>query len=117
MKQIYNKPHLSNHLKTHLVPTVKIKIEYLGHVRNLLNTKRQEEIEINEDSTMQDLLNTLAKKHGELFKKAIYEPGSPDLKANFIATVNGHLLNQLQGISTKLKNNDKVTIMPIVSGG
>ncbi len=96
---------------------MKIKIEYLGHVRNLLNTKRQEEIELDGNSTIQDLLNTLAKKHGEPFKKTIYEPGSPDLKANFIATVNGHLLNQLSGINTKLKNNDKVTIMPIVSGG
>jgi molybdopterin converting factor small subunit len=34
-----------------------------------------------------------------------------------MATVNGHLLNQLKGINTKLKNNDNVTIMPIVSGG
>jgi MoaD family protein len=99
------------------VPTVKIKIEYLGHVRNLLNTTRQEEIELDENSTIQDLLNTLAKKHGEPFKKTIYEPGSSDLKANFMATVNGHLLNQLKGINTKVKNDDKVTIMPIVSGG
>jgi MoaD family protein len=99
------------------VPTVKIKIEYLGHVRNLLNTTRKEETELNENSTIQDLLNTLAKKHGEPFKKAIYEPGSSDLKANFIATLNGHLLNQLKGVNTKLKNNDNVTIMPIVSGG
>jgi len=104
-------------LKTLSVPTVKIKIEYLGHVRNLLNTKRQEEIEINENSTIQDLLNILSEKHGEPFKKAIYEPGSQDLKANFMATVNGHLLNQLKGINTKLKNDDNVTIMPIVSGG
>jgi MoaD family protein len=99
------------------VPTVKIKIEYLGHVRNILNTKRQEEIELNENSTIQDLLNTLAEKHGELFKKTIYEPNSPDLKANFIATVDGQLLSQLNGVNTKLKNNDKIIIMPIVSGG
>ena len=96
---------------------MKIKIEYLGHVRNLLNTKRQEEIEINENSTIQDLLNTLANKYGEPFQKAIYEPGTNDLKANFIATVNGHLLNQLKGVNTKLKNDDNITIMPIVSGG
>lgn len=104
-------------MKTRPVPTVKIKIEYLGHVRNLLNTKRQEEIELDEDSTIQDLLNILSKKHGEPFKKNIYEPSSSDLKANFIATVNGHLLNQLKGVNTKLKNDDNVTIMPIVSGG
>ncbi len=99
------------------MPTVKIKIEYLGHVRNLLNTQRQEEIELNENSTIQDLLTILANKYGEPFKKAIYEPGSTDLKTNFMATVNGHLLNQLKGVNTKLKNGDNVTIMPVVSGG
>ena len=99
------------------MPTVKIKIEYLGHVRNLLNKQRQEEIELNENSTIQDLLTILANKYGEPFKKAIYEPGTTDLKTNFMATVNGHLLNQLKGVNTKLKNGDNVTIMPVVSGG
>ena len=51
------------------------------------------------------------------FLKAVYESGSSDLKANFMATVNGFLLNQLQGVETKLKNGDHVTLMPVVSGG
>ena len=96
---------------------MKVKIEYLGHVRTILNTQRQQQIELEEDSTIQDLLTKLADNYGDPFKKAIFEPGNPDLKANFIATVNGHLLNQLNGINTKLQNNDKIAIMPIVSGG
>jgi len=31
--------------------------------------------------------------------------------------VNGYLLNQLDGVQTKLKNRDHVVLMPIVSGG
>jgi MoaD family protein len=100
-----------------LVLTVKIQIEYLGHVRNLLNTKRQEEIELNENATVQDLLTILVTKYGEPFKETIYQPGSMDLRTNFMATVNGHLLNQLKGVNTKLQVGDKVTIMPVVSGG
>jgi MoaD family protein len=99
------------------VHKLKIKLEYLGHVTNMTGNARAEEIAIKNDSSVVDLLNTLAQKYGEPFKKAVYEPGFPDLKSNYIATVNGQLLNQLNGINTKLKDGDHLTIMPIVSGG
>jgi molybdopterin converting factor small subunit len=59
----------------------------------------------------------LTKQYGEPFKKAIYEPKGTDVKPNYIITVNGYLLNQLKGLETKLKNNDRVVLLPIVSGG
>jgi molybdopterin converting factor small subunit len=34
-----------------------------------------------------------------------------------MATVNGFLLNQLKGVETKLKDGDRVILMPVVSGG
>lgn len=97
--------------------TLKIKLDYLGHVTNLTGNLRTEEITVKNDSSVVDLLNTLTLKYGEPFKKAVYEPGLPDLKSNYIATVNGQLLNQLNGINTKLKDGDRLTIMPVVSGG
>jgi MoaD family protein len=99
------------------VHRLKIKLEYLGHVTNLTANLRTEEITIKNDSCVVDLLNTLAQKYGEPFKKAVYETGLADLKSNYIATVNGQLLNQLNGINTKLKDGDHLTIMPVVSGG
>ena len=60
---------------------------------------------------------TLSEKYGEPFKKAVYESGGVDIKPNFIATVNGYLLNQLNGVKTRLKNGDHVILMPVVSGG
>jgi MoaD family protein len=96
---------------------LKVTVEYLGHVRNLTDHKRQEQIEIPENSTIADLLTKLTKKYGDPFKKAIYETGQKDLKPNYIATINGYLLNQLNGTQTKLKNTDHITLMPVVSGG
>ncbi|HVP27145.1 MAG TPA: MoaD/ThiS family protein [Candidatus Bathyarchaeia archaeon] len=95
---------------------MKVKVEYLGHIKNITSNKR-EEVETKEDATITDLLMHLAKEYGEPFKKAIYEPKSPDVKPNYIITVNGYLLNQLKGLETKLKNGDHVTLLPIVSGG
>jgi MoaD family protein len=99
------------------VLTLKVKVEYLGHIKNIIGSKRQEEIEIEDHASIADLLMLLSKKYGEPFKKAVYESGGLDVKSNFMATVNGYLLNQLKGVETKLKNGDRVTLMPVVSGG
>jgi molybdopterin synthase sulfur carrier subunit len=96
---------------------LRVKVEYLGHIKNLLESRREEEIDIEDDSSIGDLLVVLSEKHGESFKKAVYEAGGKDIKSNFIATVNGYLLNQLNGVETRLKNGDHVVLMPIVSGG
>jgi len=96
---------------------VKVKVEYLGHIRNIIGSVRDEEIEIRENSSVTDLLMVLSEKYGAPFKKAVYEPKGTDVKSNYIITVNGYLLNQLNGVETKLKNGDHVALLPVVSGG
>ncbi|MEM3731012.1 MAG: MoaD family protein [Candidatus Bathyarchaeia archaeon] len=96
---------------------MRVKVEYLGHIRNIIRSEREEEVEIGEGSSIEDLLLKLSERYGETFKKAVYEPSSTDVKANYIITVNGYLLNQLNGIKTKLKHGDHVILLPIVSGG
>ncbi len=96
---------------------MKVKVEYIGHVKNITGNKKEEELEAKDDSSVADLLNVLTKQYSEPFKKAIYEPKGADVKPNYIVTVNGYLLNQLQGMETRLKNGDRVAILPVVSGG
>jgi MoaD family protein len=96
---------------------LKVKIEYLGHIKKMVGDRRVEEVEIKDNAIVADLLTVLSEKYGEPFKKAIYEPKAADVKSNFIVTVNGYLLNQLDGVQTKLKDRDHVVLMPIVSGG
>lgn len=96
---------------------MKVKVEYMGHIRNIIGSVREEEIEIMNKASIADLLMLLSEKYGEPFKKAIYESKSGDVKSNYIITVNGYLLNQLKGLETKLKHDDHVTLLPIVSGG
>lgn len=96
---------------------MRVKVEYLGHIRNIIRSEREEEVEMGEGSSIEDLLLKLSERYGEPFKKAVYESSSTDVKANYIITVNGYLLNQLNGIKTKLKHGDHVILLPIVSGG
>jgi MoaD family protein len=94
-----------------------VTVEYIGHIKNLVENRHVEQVEIPEKSTMTTLLTVLSEKHGGPFKKAVYEKGSLDVKPNFIVTVNGYLLNQLQGLDTRLKDGDTVILMSVVSGG
>ncbi len=96
---------------------MKVTVDYLGHIKSLLGVAQAETVELRDDASVRNLLVRLAEKNGEPFTKAIYEPGASDLKGSFILTVNGLLLNQLNGIDTKLRDGDRVVLMPIVSGG
>jgi molybdopterin synthase sulfur carrier subunit len=96
---------------------LKVTVDYLGHIKALIGAEKAETIEIKDGASLGDLLLLLAEKYGDAFKKTIYEPNGSDLKPNFILTVNGFLLNQLPGISTRLKEGDRIVLMPIVSGG
>ena len=99
------------------VSVLKVKVEYLGYIKKKIGSEREEEVAIKENALVADLLSVLSREYGESFRKAVYEPNGIDVKSNFIVTVNGYLLNQLNGIETRLKDGDRVVIMPIVSGG
>ena len=96
---------------------MKVTVEYLGYIKQTLGVEQGEHVELKDGALVSDLLTVLAEKHGEPFQKAVYEPKGVDLKPHYIASVNGLLLNQLNGIETKLKNGDRVVLMPVVTGG
>ena len=96
---------------------MRVTVEYLGYIKQTIGVEHAEQINLKEGALVRDLLTLLAEKHGEPFKKDVYEPESVDLKPHHILSVNGILLNQLKGIETKLKDCDRVILMPVVTGG
>lgn len=109
-----NRPVEKYSLKTWL--NMKVKVEYLGFIKNLLN-KRVEELELSEGASLQELLSDLSNLYGTPFKKEIFEPGQKDVKTGFVVTVNGVLIGQLDGVETTLRNGDQVILMSLMSGG
>ena len=96
--------------------TLKITVEYLGFIRNMLS-KRNEELQLHEGARLKELLSELSERYGAEFKKQVYESGQGDVKYGFAVTVNGVLMDQIHGIETKLKNGDHVILMSLMSGG
>ena len=96
---------------------MNIIIEYLGYIKQKLNIESSEMLSLREKTTVHELLVFLANKYGEPFKKSVYDPQDDELKPYHMVSVNGLLLNQLDGMKTQLKDRDRVILMPVVSGG
>ena len=98
---------------------MKVTVEYLGYIKQTLGITQAENIELKPGSTAHDLLVLLADKHGEQFRKAVYDPSEAagGMKPYHILAVNGLMINLLSGLDTKLKDGDRVAVMPVVTGG
>lgn len=96
---------------------MKVAVEYLGYIKQTLGIKQEESVKLEDGALVRDLLCVLAEKHGEPFRKDVYDPKSSDMKPHHILSVNGVLLNQLNGVETKLKDGDRVVLLPVVTGG
>jgi len=96
---------------------LKVKVEYIGHIKEIIKSGRTEELDVSEGASLGDLLLRLSEKYGEPFKRAVYALGDIDVKSNFLVTVNGYTVNQLEGLKTKLKDGDNVILTSVVSGG
>lgn len=96
---------------------MRITVEYLGYIKQTLGITQAESIELNSNASTQDLLVLLANRHGEPFKKAIFDPRETNLKPYHIIAINGLMINLLNGLETKLKDGDRVVVMPVVTGG
>ncbi len=95
---------------------MKVRVQYFGFIKNMLN-KREEHFELDEDTSLSDLLNKLAEVHGAAFRKEVYEPGLKDVKMGFSVIVNGVLMGQLGGLDAKLSDGDNIILMSLMSGG
>jgi len=96
---------------------LKVTVEYMGYIKQTLNAEQSELMMLRDNATVGDLLVLLAEKHGDAFKKAVFDPKEAEIKPHHILAVNGLLTNQLGDLEAKLKDGDHVTVMPIVTGG
>ena len=95
---------------------MQVKVHYISLVKTYTN-KSQEEITLNENSTLQQLLDQIANTYGKQFSQEVYDPNKKEMKATFVAMINGVLMDQLKGTNTPLKNGDNIILMALMTGG
>ena len=94
---------------------MKITVRFFTVLRELTG-KKEEKLEFSSSVTINELLDYLSKKYGRQFTEYIYNAsGKPRGYLQFL--VNGKSITTLQDFKTRLKEGDKVAIIPPVGGG
>ncbi len=89
---------------------IRIEIEPLKSGRLVLDK------EMEEGSTLEDLLNKLAITHSEVIKY-FYDMKDRKLTGAAAIALNGSLIQSLNGLETRIDNGDVVAVIPLLVGG
>jgi len=77
---------------------------------------RNEEIEVDEETTVQDLIRALDKKY-DGFEKNLIDLKTRKLLYGVIVTINQVDVRGLKGLKTGVHDGDSVAFYPLISGG
>ncbi len=95
---------------------MQVKVHYISLVKSYTN-KSIDEFTLPNDSILSDLLDKIAESYSKQFIQEVYDPAKKEMKATFVAMVNGVLMDQLKGVNTQLKEGDSVILMSLMTGG
>lgn len=87
-------------------------IKFFADLRDYTNTK---ETKVDKCWTVEELLKVLCQMYGKRFEKKIFVEGR--LSSEIIILVNGRHITHCDGISTKLSQEDEISMFPVVAGG
>lgn len=94
---------------------LKVTVRYLYPIREVTGTS-EEKIEVDESSSVEDLLHILSKKYGESFERYVYS-GTKHQGIPIILLLDEENIQSLEGLKTKLTNGSELTIIPPIAGG
>jgi len=95
---------------------MQVNVHYISLEKSYTNTS-QDEFILPDKTVLSELLDKIAKDYGKPLTQEVYDPVKKEMKASFVAMVNGVLMGQLQGVNTPLKDRDSVILMSLMTGG
>jgi molybdopterin synthase sulfur carrier subunit len=94
---------------------MKVTVKFFTTLREITG-KREENIKSSGDLAVDELLEELSKKYGRQFINYVYdETGNVRSYLQFL--VNGRSITTMQGFKTRLREGDRVAVIPPVGGG
>jgi MoaD family protein len=95
---------------------LRVKVQYFAAIREIVN-QREEVLEVDERTTVLDVLRVLAKSHGEKFRDYVFDPQTKAPRSYLQFLVNEESISSMNGFSTALADNSTLAIIPPVGGG
>ncbi len=94
---------------------MRVTVKFFTTLREI-TSKREEEMDLPNSITVEELLRLLSKKHGKRFMDYVYDDRRK-VQPHLQFLVNGRSTITLQGLKTKLGDGDHIAIVPPVGGG
>ncbi|MFX1540742.1 MAG: MoaD/ThiS family protein [Promethearchaeota archaeon] len=92
-----------------------VTIRYLSVIREITGT-REEVVEIDDESTVENILQRLSKKYGKSFQRMI-RSGRDIRGLQIVYFVDGKNIDTLKGFNTAVQNKSELVLIPPVAGG
>ncbi|MEM4447621.1 MAG: MoaD/ThiS family protein [Nitrososphaerota archaeon] len=86
---------------------VKVKVAFIHVIAKEVGV-REEEVEVEGGASLKDLLDLLVRRHGEAFKKYVYDSDKGEVRGYAIVTVNGNVVQRSRVRDVKLNEGDRV---------
>lgn len=94
---------------------VTVTLKTILHLKKIMGAEVQ--FQLPPASTLQNLLDAMAKRWGETLAIEIFRPGTTLPLPHIRLMVNGRDIAFLNRLDTELKDTDEVLILPPVAGG
>jgi molybdopterin synthase sulfur carrier subunit len=92
-----------------------VEVRFFTTLRDITQTKR-DEVTASSATTVEGLVALLSKRYGCSFREYVYDEAGK-LRPHLKYLVNGRSITSLNGVKTRLTNEDIVAIIPPVGGG
>lgn len=87
-------------------------VKFFAYIRDYTHAK---EMSMDVCGNVEGMLRNLCKLYGKKFENLIFKDGG--LSSEIIILVNGRHITHYEGLDTKLKQDDVISIFPVVAGG
>ncbi|MGB9718565.1 MAG: MoaD/ThiS family protein [Thermoproteota archaeon] len=90
---------------------MKIRVELVGRFRDIVGSA-EILVDMEEGSTVHDLLRKMADKHGEKFRERVFQTGSVRVSEDVTIVLNGRVIPVDEAHSVSLSEASRVVLMP-----
>ncbi len=94
---------------------VRVRVKFFGDLYELIGTFKLE-LEVTNGLSIRDLIDLISHTFNPKFTEAVLD-GDDKLKGEYVVLVNGKAIEWLNGLATKLNDDDEVVFLPPAEGG
>lgn len=96
---------------------ISIKVKGVADIGSLMKGGREQQISLPEGSSLRDMLLVLAEGSGDDFRDKIFLRDSEEARSDVRLLINGRDYIFLNRLDTKLRDQDHISILPLLGGG